>query len=39
MPGVTLVPPTTIDLANPEGQEFDLIWALGLAAVAALNTF
>jgi hypothetical protein len=40
-PGVTPIDPGSIsrDLANPEGQEFDLVSALLLQAIADLNAF
>lgn len=40
-PGVTPIDPNSvsIDLANPEGQEYDLIGTLALSAIASLNAF
>jgi len=40
-PGVDPITPEDVDLANPEGQEFQdhLVEALALTAIADLNSF
>lgn len=38
MPYITPVPPASFDLADPEGQEFDLVGTLALSILTGLNT-
>jgi hypothetical protein len=38
LPGVTPVPPISLDLGNPDGIEFDLLGTLALAVLAGLNS-
>jgi hypothetical protein len=37
LPGVNPVPPVSLDLANPDGQEFDLFGTLALILAGGLN--
>lgn len=37
-PGVTAVPPVSLDLGNPDGIEFDLLGTLALSVLTGLNS-